>query len=265
MKIRTDFVTNSSSSNYVTISIKSPKLTEIMCAARLCKEDGEPDTWGCRDRLEIDESEQIVKLVWEISSIISDGGEWNMEDLEQMEEEDLVYIGYPPVSLSDIPENFVRLLKEGGEHHLYQQGYDLTKICSALEKSGDDILADTESADWSYKTEGHGEAVLFKWFWILSKMIAKKENLDYLPSFAYLSSSFHYDRENGESFKGGYSYDGNEGDMTYPFEDDFTEEDMGYPIEDDFTEEDMRYSIQDDFAEGDMRYPDVDNFTEDEE
>ena len=83
-------------------------------------------------------------------------------------------------------------------------------------------------------------------------MIARKENLDYLPSFAYLSSSFHYDRENGESFKGEYSYDGNEGDMTYPFEDDFTEEDMGYPIEDDFAEEDMRYS-------------DVDNYTEDEE
>ena len=103
-------------------------------------------------------------------------------------------------------------------------GYDLTKICSALEKSGDDILADTESADWSYETEGHGEAALFKWFWTLSKMIARKENLDYLPSFAYLSSSFHYDRENGESFKGGYSYDGNEGDMTYPFEDDFTED-----------------------------------------
>ena len=175
-----------------------------------------------------------------------------MEDLEQMEEEDLVYIGYPPASLSDLPENFVRLLKEGGEYHLYQQGYDLTKICSALEKSGDDILADTESADWSYETEGHGEAALFKWFWTLSKMIARKENLDYLPSFAYLSSSFHYDRENGESFKGGYSYDGNEGDMTYPFEDDFTEEDMGYPIEDDFAEEDMRYS-------------DVDNYTEDEE
>ena len=38
--------------------------------------------------------------------------------------------------------------------------YDLTKICSALEKSGDDILADTESADWSYETEGHGEAAL---------------------------------------------------------------------------------------------------------
>ena len=60
-------------------------------------------------------------------------------------------------------------------------------------------------------------------------------------------------RLNGfSSFKGGYSYDGNEGDMTYPFEDDFTEEDMGYPIEYDFAEEDMRYS-------------DVDNYTEDEE
>ena len=252
MKIRTDFVTNSSSSNYVTISIKSPKLTEIMCAARLCKEDEESDIWDCWERLEIDEAEQIVKLVWEISFIISDGDDWNMEDLEQTDEEDLAYIGYTPVSLSDLPKSFVRLLKETGEYRLYQQGYDLAKICSALEKSGDDILADTESADWSYKTEGHGEAVLFKWFWMLSKMIARKENLDYLPSFAYLSSSFHYDRENGESFKGGYSYDGNEGDMTYPFEDDFTEEDMGYPIEDDFAEEDMRYS-------------DVDNYTEDEE
>ena len=239
MKIRTDFVTNSSSSNYVTISIKSPKLTEIMCAARVCTEDGDPGIWDCWDRLEIDESEQIVKLVWEISSIISDGGEWYMEDLEQTDEEDLVYIGYPPVSLSDIPENFVRLLKEGGEHHLYQQGYDLTKICSALEKSGDDILADTESADWIYVTEGHGEANLFKWFWTLSKMIARKENLDYRPSSARLLSSFHYDRENGESCKREYSYVGiNAEDFTdsdFDVEEDFTDSD--FDVEDDFTEE----------------------------
>lgn len=205
MKIRTDFVTNSSSSNFVTISVKSPKLTELMHAARICEENGEQDEEHYLGRLNInkplniDESKQIVKFMLEISHIVS----YVDEDMEQTDRE---YIGYPPETLSDLPECLLRLLKETGKCTFLQQGYDLEKICGALEKEGEDILADMESADWAYDTEGHGEANLFGWFWTLSKNIARKEHLDYRPSSAALSCSFHYDRETGESLKGEYSY-----------------------------------------------------------
>lgn len=255
MKIRTDFVTNSSSSNYVTINIKNSKLTEIMRAARVCKETGEADDdeWGeCgSDRLEIDESEQIVKLVLEISYIISRSD----EDMEQTDEADLEYIGYPPENLSGLSESLIRLLKEAGEYTLHRQGYDLAKICSALEENGEDIFADTEIADWTYDTEGHGEANLFKWFWILSNTIAKKENLDYRPSSASLLCSFHYDKENGESLKGEYSY-------SEPYGEDFADND--WDIEEDFSEDDLKY--KEDFGEEDEDVRLIeDDFTEGEE
>ncbi len=205
MKIRTDFVTNSSSSNFVTISIKSPKLTEIIRAARVGKETVETDMFpweeGDIHEFDLDESEHIVKLHLTISYNIRYD-----EDLDQTGEADPDYIGYPPENVSGLSKSLLRLLKEAKKYVPYQQGYDLAKICSALEEKGEDIFSDTENADWVYEMEGYGEANLYPWFLAFSNHIAKKRHLDYRPSSAELISSFHYDRENGASLKEEYGY-----------------------------------------------------------
>ena len=170
MKIRTDFVTNSSSSSFVAITIKNKKLVEIFSSMQ--------EIEGLEISSETNEIKYSLNEGWEI--------------------------GQPPRSMKYFSKKLIALLRD---LECENGNLKCTAAKKALKSFEAEIIEATEEVDWVHRMEGYGEAYSWEGFEDTVCKLMERKGLSSYPKFVTVNRHYTFDKEKGEKYKNDTKYE----------------------------------------------------------